>query len=242
MNDAPMMTSRTPVSVSMPQGTIVTTGGTASFKPNNADDALEQYLRLVRKMRSQQRDKDVSIRRRDIDALAIDLNLDSDEVVRRLCDLMGSTRSQRLVVSSTLAAGAAVLLLAGSAAAFNAAGEGAISSTSAPTGSTIVGATTEPGSSTPATSIGSSSTTASTDVSIPASTAFVDPAGTTPTTDPTAPGDTDGETFDHGGVLQPNGDVVPSFPSSGEPGVATVDEEGSLDVVSVGEAPPLPAP
>lgn len=107
------MNQRIPVAVSLNQGTVVTTGGSASFEAGNPTAALETYLRLVRRMRSQRREPEISIRQRDVDALAIDLRMPADAVLDELSDLMGVTRAQLpTIVGFAAAAVTAVAVVA----------------------------------------------------------------------------------------------------------------------------------
>lgn len=106
------MNQRIPVAISLNQGTIVTTGGSSTFAPGNSRDALESYLRLVRRMRNQRRDPEVNLRQRDVDAMAIDLRMPADVLADELRTLMDATRSRLPMIGGTMA-----VVLAGAAAA-----------------------------------------------------------------------------------------------------------------------------
>ena len=74
---------------------------------------LRQYLRLIRRVRNQQRDRSVALRRADIATLADHLGWTDDEVLARLADLMGATRRQRAAMLAILATGASLITIAG---------------------------------------------------------------------------------------------------------------------------------
>jgi Helix-turn-helix domain len=100
-----------------PRG-VISTGGTAiSFDPDDEESLLENYLRLVRSMRGQQRPQAIELRRTDVDVLATYLELPGEVVVERLAALMGATQLQRRVLAGMFVAGAMVIGLSAAAAA-----------------------------------------------------------------------------------------------------------------------------
>lgn len=91
----------------------VSAGGVAAhFGETDADELLRTYLRLVRRLRDQQDVEVISLRRDDVDDLARFLGRPAESVLERLCDLMGSTRSQRRMVVGMCLAGAMMVTIA----------------------------------------------------------------------------------------------------------------------------------
>jgi len=86
---------------------------TTRLKDDDPEALLRQYLRLIRRVRSQQRDRSVALRRVDIVALAEHLGWAEGAVLARLADLMGATRRQRSAMLAILATGASLITVAG---------------------------------------------------------------------------------------------------------------------------------
>ena len=84
-------------------------GATTPVRADQPEALLREYLRLVRRVRNQQRDRSVALRRADIDALADHLGWSDEQVLARLADLMGVTRRQRATMLAVLATGAALI-------------------------------------------------------------------------------------------------------------------------------------
>jgi len=103
--------------VAIDDGLIRAGSRTAAFDRTQPETLLRNYLRLVRRARSQQRDPEISLRREDIDALAEYLGVPAESVLNRLATLMGSSRTQRTTMLAAFASGALLVGLAGSAAA-----------------------------------------------------------------------------------------------------------------------------
>ena len=92
---------------------VITTGGVeARFDPAEETSLLRAYLRLVRALRSQQREPMIDLRRSDVEALAEYLHDSGAAVVERLGALMGATRIQRSSMAKMFVAGAMVIGLA----------------------------------------------------------------------------------------------------------------------------------
>ena len=126
MNDHLLPPSRRPIVIS---DSLLSAGRVSA--PVDADDPeglLREYLRLIRRVRNQQRDRSVALRRADIEALAVHLDWSEERVLGQLADLMGSTRRQRATMLAVLATGAALITIATPTAA--AADESANGSTS----------------------------------------------------------------------------------------------------------------
>jgi hypothetical protein len=95
------------------RGGVIATGGVeARFDPSDETSLLDAYLRLIRALRSQQREPMIDLRRNDVEALAIYLGDSGDSMVERLGALMGATRGQRSSMSKMFVAGALVIGLA----------------------------------------------------------------------------------------------------------------------------------
>lgn len=91
----------------------VSAGGVAAhFGETDADELLRTYLRLVRRLRDQHDVEVISLRRDDVDDLARFLGRPAESVLEQLCDLMGSTRSQRRMVVGMCLAGAMMVTIA----------------------------------------------------------------------------------------------------------------------------------
>jgi hypothetical protein len=86
-------------------------GAMAHIRANEPEALLREYLRLIRRVRNQQRDRSVALRRTDIDALAEHLGWSDEQVLARLADLMGVTRRQRATMLAVLATGAALITI-----------------------------------------------------------------------------------------------------------------------------------
>ena len=84
-------------------------GATAPVRSDEPEALLREYLRLIRRVRNQRRDRSVALRRTDIVTLAEHLGWSDDEVLERLADLMGATRRQRAAMLAVLATGAALI-------------------------------------------------------------------------------------------------------------------------------------
>ncbi|MCB0967118.1 MAG: hypothetical protein KDB37_09815 [Ilumatobacter sp.] len=85
---------------------------TATVRPDDAEALLRDYLRLIRRVRNQQRARNIALRRVDIEALADHLGWTADQVLARLADLMGTTRRQRATMLAVLSTGAALITIA----------------------------------------------------------------------------------------------------------------------------------
>lgn len=93
-------------------GSIAAGGATVSFTPDDPDALLESYLRLVRRLRDQQRADEVSLRRDEVERLAAHLGTSGESVLERLGTLMGATKAQRRVMAGLFLAGAMVITVA----------------------------------------------------------------------------------------------------------------------------------
>ena len=106
---------RTPVSID--DGLIRAGSRTTAFDRARPETLLRNYLRLIRRARSQQRAPEISLRREDVDALADFLGVSAESVLHRLATLMGSSRTQRNTMLAAFASGALLVGLSGSVAA-----------------------------------------------------------------------------------------------------------------------------
>lgn len=96
-----------------PAARTVSAGGVAAhFDETDPDELLRTYLRLVRRLRDQHDVETISLRRDDVEDLARFLGRPTEAVLHRLCDLMGSTRTQRRMVVGMCLAGAMVVTVA----------------------------------------------------------------------------------------------------------------------------------
>lgn len=96
-----------------PAARTVSAGGVAAhFDETDPDELLRTYLRLVRRLRDQHDVETISLRRDDVEDLARFLGRPTESVLHRLCDLMGSTRTQRRMVVGMCLAGAMVVTVA----------------------------------------------------------------------------------------------------------------------------------
>ena len=86
---------------------------TTHVKGDDPEALLMQYLRLVRRIRNQQRDRTIALRRADIVTLAEHLGWTDDEVLTCLADLMGASQRQRAAMLAVLATGATLITFAG---------------------------------------------------------------------------------------------------------------------------------
>lgn len=92
--------------------TLSAGGVAAHFDETDPDELLRTYLRLVRRLRDQHDVETITLRRDDVEDLARFLGRPPESVLHRLCDLMGSTRSQRRMVVGMCLAGAMVVTVA----------------------------------------------------------------------------------------------------------------------------------
>jgi hypothetical protein len=106
---------RTPVAID--HGLIRAGSQTAAFDRAEPETLLRNYLRLIRRARSQQRAPEISLRREDVEALADYLGVTSESILHRLATLMGSSRTQRNTMLAAFASGALLVGLSGSVAA-----------------------------------------------------------------------------------------------------------------------------
>ncbi len=112
---ASLIGQRTPVAID--DGLLRAGTQTVSFDCEQPETLLRNYLRLIRRTRSQQRVPEISLRREDVEALADYLGVTAESVLHRLATLMGSSRTQRTTMLAAFASGALLIALAGSAAA-----------------------------------------------------------------------------------------------------------------------------
>lgn len=122
-----ILPERLPLEVD-PGGTIATAGVSEPFGPDDDTSLLLAYLRLVRRLRNEQRAELIVLRRADVETLAGVLALPGETVTDRLGALMGATRVQRRVMVGMFVAGAAVIGLT----------VGTVAATSDPAGDTGV--------------------------------------------------------------------------------------------------------
>lgn len=107
-----ILPARTEIEIDGGGGIIRTGGVDALFEPGDPDSILETYLRLVRRLRDQERDEVIALRRVDIERLAAFLGRPDETVIEQLGVLMGATKNQRRVMVGMLAAGALVITVA----------------------------------------------------------------------------------------------------------------------------------
>ena len=105
---------RTPLVISA--GDLVVGPVHASFRGDDPRSLLHNYLVLIRQLRGQQREPQLTLRGEDISALADHLDTSETAVLGDLLDLMGATRSQRKALFSLFAAGALIIVATGSVA------------------------------------------------------------------------------------------------------------------------------
>ena len=113
---------RTPLVISA--GDLVVGPVHAPFSDDDPTSLLHNYLVLIRQLRGQQREPQLTLRGEDISALAQHLDTSETAVLGDLLDLMGATRAQRKALFSLFAAGALIIVATGSVA-LNLASEGA---------------------------------------------------------------------------------------------------------------------
>jgi len=113
---------RTPLVISA--GDLVVGPVHAPFSDDDPRSLLHNYLVLIRQLRGQQREPQLTLRNEDISALADHLDTSETAVLGDLLDLMGATRAQRKALFSLFAAGALIIVATGSVA-LNLASEGA---------------------------------------------------------------------------------------------------------------------
>ncbi len=96
----------------------IATGARATHvRKDDPEALLRQYLRLIRRVRSQRRGRHIALRRADIVTLAEHLGWTEDQVLARLADLMGATGRQRATMLAILATGASLITISSPAAA-----------------------------------------------------------------------------------------------------------------------------
>lgn len=110
MNDHVISPSRRPIVIADSQ--LSTGQASTSVRSDDAEALLRDYLRLIRKVRNQQRARNIALRRVDIETLAHHLDWTDDAVLARLADLMGATRRQRATMLAVLSTGAALITVA----------------------------------------------------------------------------------------------------------------------------------
>lgn len=105
---AAILPERLPLEID-PSGRISTAGVVEDFGPEDQTSLLIAYLRLVRRLRHQERAEVIVLRHADVDVLASTLQMPGEAVVDRLGALMGATRVQRRVMVGMFVAGAAII-------------------------------------------------------------------------------------------------------------------------------------
>jgi len=103
---------RTPLVIT--DGALSTGSMTASFLDGDRESLLRAYLLLVRRARGQQRERAITLRREDIEAIAIHLGASEELVLDDLLERMGVTRAQRNALIGVLAMGALSIIITGS--------------------------------------------------------------------------------------------------------------------------------
>ncbi|HUF98491.1 MAG TPA: hypothetical protein VMM60_10210 [Ilumatobacter sp.] len=111
----PVAVSRKPVAID--DGIMRAGTQTAAFDSDQPETLFRNYLRLIRRARSQQRAPEISLRREDVEAISEYLGVTAEHVLNRLATLMGSSRTQRTTMLAAFASGALLFGLAGSVAA-----------------------------------------------------------------------------------------------------------------------------
>ncbi len=101
----------------LPGGVLMIGRSKAEHDPDDPESLLTAYLSLVRKVRHQQREAAIVLRRDDITALSDLLGPSENEIIEQLGSLMGATRSQRRAMVKLFAAGALVIGVGGLTAA-----------------------------------------------------------------------------------------------------------------------------
>ena len=87
------------------------------FNSEHDDGLLRSYLLILRRARDQRRAASITLRRDDIEVIAKYVDASPEEVLGRLADLMGSTRTQRAAMLTVFATGAMLIAATGSVAA-----------------------------------------------------------------------------------------------------------------------------
>lgn len=105
--------ARTPLEVDLDGGTVAAAGVTRRFDPDDRTGLLVAYLELVRELRGEPHALTLSLRRGDIEVLALALTLDGPIVVERLGALMGSTALQQRVAAAAFTLGRPAIVLPG---------------------------------------------------------------------------------------------------------------------------------
>jgi hypothetical protein len=103
---------RTDIAIDPGGGTISAGGVHAAYEAGDPRSLLETYLRLVRRLRDQERHEAVDLRREDIEGLAAYLGATGESVVEQLGALMGATRTQRRAMAGMFLAGALIITVA----------------------------------------------------------------------------------------------------------------------------------
>lgn len=135
MSTAPAL-QRTPLVISA--GTLVAGPVHASFSEDDPGSLLHSYLVLVRRLRGQQREHSITLRRDDICALAGHLGCSEELVLDDLLARMGATRAQRKALAAMFAVGALTIVASGSIALDLSAGAAAESTVGAPAAVEVV--------------------------------------------------------------------------------------------------------
>ena len=120
---------RTPLVISA--GDLVLGPVHAPFSDDDPRSLLHNYLVLIRELRGQHREPQLTLRGEDISALAGHLDTSETAVLGDLLDLMGATRAQRKALFSLFAAGALIIVATGSVA-LNLSSDGAAAEPAAP--------------------------------------------------------------------------------------------------------------
>jgi hypothetical protein len=105
---------RTPLVISA--GTLVAGPVNAAFREGDPSSLLHSYLVLVRQLRGQQRASTITLRREDVEALAVHLGSSEERVLDDLLDRMGASRAQRRAFGAMFALGALTIVATGSVA------------------------------------------------------------------------------------------------------------------------------
>jgi hypothetical protein len=100
-----------------PGGRVITAGVAEEFEPDDVTSLLTAYLRLIRRLRNDERAPVVALRRDDVEALAAVIDEPGERVLDRLGELMSVTQAQRKVMVGLFVSGAVVVGLAVTAVA-----------------------------------------------------------------------------------------------------------------------------
>lgn len=103
-----LLPNRDPILV-LATGTVATGGMDEPFTPGDVESLLHAYLRLIRRLRGNNEDEIIALRREDLIDIADQLERPRPEIVDRIAVLLGASGAQRRAMVELYLSGASVV-------------------------------------------------------------------------------------------------------------------------------------